>query len=80
VRSSHLQLDAQRANVSATWYTWLEQGRGGAPSTDEPNLRRFPSYPTLKERAPMLWLFIFATMIAAAMTGGALAADAPTEN
>jgi transcriptional regulator with XRE-family HTH domain len=25
---------AQRANVSITWYTWLEQGRGGAPSTD----------------------------------------------
>jgi transcriptional regulator with XRE-family HTH domain len=25
---------AQRANVSATWYTWLEQGRGGAPSPD----------------------------------------------
>ena len=24
----------QRANVSATWYTWLEQGRGGAPSAD----------------------------------------------
>ncbi|SJZ92825.1 Helix-turn-helix domain-containing protein [Enhydrobacter aerosaccus] len=23
---------AQRANVSTTWYTWLEQGRGGAPS------------------------------------------------
>jgi transcriptional regulator with XRE-family HTH domain len=23
---------AHRANVSATWYTWLEQGRGGAPS------------------------------------------------
>jgi transcriptional regulator with XRE-family HTH domain len=23
---------AQRANVSATWYTWLEQGRGGTPS------------------------------------------------
>ena len=23
---------AQRASVSATWYTWLEQGRGGAPS------------------------------------------------
>jgi transcriptional regulator with XRE-family HTH domain len=22
---------AQRANISATWYTWLEQGRGGAP-------------------------------------------------
>lgn len=25
---------AQRANVSATWYTWLEQGRQGAPSAD----------------------------------------------
>lgn len=23
---------AQRAGVSATWYTWLEQGRGGPPS------------------------------------------------
>lgn len=23
---------AQRASISATWYTWLEQGRGGAPS------------------------------------------------
>jgi transcriptional regulator with XRE-family HTH domain len=23
---------AQRAHVSATWYTWLEQGRGGAPA------------------------------------------------
>jgi transcriptional regulator with XRE-family HTH domain len=23
---------AHRANISATWYTWLEQGRGGAPS------------------------------------------------
>ena len=22
---------AQRSNISATWYTWLEQGRGGAP-------------------------------------------------
>ena len=25
---------AQRANVSTTWYTWLEQGRGGAPSVE----------------------------------------------
>jgi transcriptional regulator with XRE-family HTH domain len=25
---------AQRANVSATWYTWLEQGRGGSPSEE----------------------------------------------
>jgi transcriptional regulator with XRE-family HTH domain len=24
----------QRANISPTWYTSLEQGRGGAPSTD----------------------------------------------
>jgi transcriptional regulator with XRE-family HTH domain len=23
---------AQRAHISSTWYTWLEQGRGGAPS------------------------------------------------
>ena len=22
---------AQRANISPTWYTWREQGRGGAP-------------------------------------------------
>jgi transcriptional regulator with XRE-family HTH domain len=25
---------AQLANISVTWYTWLEQGRGGAPSAD----------------------------------------------
>jgi transcriptional regulator with XRE-family HTH domain len=25
---------AQRSHISATWYTWLEQGRGGAPSAD----------------------------------------------
>ena len=25
---------AQRADVSATWYTWLEQGRGGTPSAE----------------------------------------------
>ena len=25
---------AQRASISPTWYTWLEQGRGGAPSAD----------------------------------------------
>ncbi len=25
---------ATRAGVSVTWYTWLEQGRGGAPSAD----------------------------------------------
>ncbi|WP_164749449.1 helix-turn-helix transcriptional regulator [Mesorhizobium sp. M7A.F.Ca.CA.004.11.1.1] len=25
---------AQRANISPTWYTWLEQGRGGALSAD----------------------------------------------
>jgi hypothetical protein len=22
------------ANISVTWYTWLEQGRGGAPSAE----------------------------------------------
>ena len=25
---------AQRASISTTWYTWLEQGRGGAPSAE----------------------------------------------
>ncbi len=25
---------AQRAHISATWYTWLEQGRGGKPSAE----------------------------------------------
>ncbi len=25
---------AQRASISSTWYTWLEQGRGGAPSSE----------------------------------------------
>lgn len=25
---------ASRANISPTWYTWIEQGRGGAPSAD----------------------------------------------
>ena len=25
---------AQRAGISVTWYTWLEQGRGGAPSRE----------------------------------------------
>lgn len=25
---------AQRANISVTWYTWLEQGRGGGPSAE----------------------------------------------
>ncbi len=25
---------AQRANISTTWYTWLEQGRGGRPSAE----------------------------------------------
>jgi transcriptional regulator with XRE-family HTH domain len=25
---------AQRSNISPTWYTWLEQGCGGAPSAD----------------------------------------------
>jgi transcriptional regulator with XRE-family HTH domain len=25
---------AQRADLSVTWYTWLEQGRGGVPSAD----------------------------------------------
>src|SRR4030088_2105367 len=40
---------AQRANVSATWYTWLEQGRGGAPSAVVPE--RIARAPMLTEGA-----------------------------
>ena len=41
---------AQRANVSVTWYTWLEQGRGGAPSTDvlDQIARSFGTAPLLR--------------------------------
>ena len=38
---------AQRAYVSVTWYTWLEQGRGGTPSADV--LDRLARALTLKE-------------------------------
>src|ERR1700744_1592967 len=38
---------AQRANISPTWYTWLEQGRGGAPSADVVN--RSPGAPRVRE-------------------------------
>ena len=39
---------AMRANISPTWYTWLEQGRGGAPSADV--LDRIASGLMLSER------------------------------
>jgi transcriptional regulator with XRE-family HTH domain len=29
---------AQRANISPTWYTWLEQGRGGRARPDRPRV------------------------------------------
>src|ERR1700735_5501862 len=47
---------AQRANISPTWYTWLEQGRGGAPSADV--LARIPPAPLLTnvERGPLFLL------------------------
>lgn len=38
---------AQRANISPTWYAWLEQGRGGAPSADA--LSRIADALTLNE-------------------------------
>lgn len=31
---------ALRASISPTWYTWLEQGRGGAPSAGLTSLHR----------------------------------------
>ena len=36
---------AQRANISTTWYTWLEQGRGGAASAGRPR------FATIRTRA-----------------------------
>ncbi len=47
---------AQRANVSATWYTWLEQGRGGAPSADVLDRISRAMMLTDAERAPLFLL------------------------
>ncbi|OLP58116.1 transcriptional regulator [Xaviernesmea oryzae] len=47
---------AQRANISATWYTWLEQGRGGAPSADVLNRIAKGLMLTEAERAHMFML------------------------
>ena len=49
---------AQRANVSATWYTWLEQGRGGVPSAEV--LERLAEALTLTE-VERDHLFVLAT-------------------
>ncbi|MFT3768394.1 MAG: helix-turn-helix domain-containing protein [Minicystis sp.] len=48
---------AQRAQLSATWYTWLEQGRAGPPSTDV--LERLSSALALT-RAEREYLFLLA--------------------
>lgn len=47
---------AQRANVSATWYTWLEQGRGGAPSSDVLDRISRALMLTGSEREHLFWL------------------------
>src|ERR1700743_2762425 len=47
---------AQRANVSATWYTWLEQGRGGAPSADVLDRIARAMMLTDTEREHLYWL------------------------
>src|ERR1700723_4054347 len=47
---------AQRANISPTWYTWLEQGRGGAPSADVLNRRSRPLMLTEVEREHLFLL------------------------
>src|ERR1700678_694277 len=41
---------AQRSNISPTWYTWLEQGRGGAPSAEVLNRIAFALMLTDRER------------------------------
>src|SRR3954454_7828567 len=48
---------AQRASVSATWYTWLEQGRGGAPSAA--TLRRI-AHALMLTQAELEHLFLLA--------------------
>ncbi len=47
---------AQRAHVSTTWYTWLEQGRGGAPSADVLNRLARALNLTLPEREHLFLL------------------------
>jgi len=47
---------AQRANISPTWYTWLEQGRGGAPSADVLNRIAAAMMLTEPEREHMFML------------------------
>jgi len=47
---------AQRAHVSITWYTWLEQGRGGAPSADVLDRISRALMLTDAEREHVFWL------------------------
>ncbi|MEQ4576385.1 MULTISPECIES: helix-turn-helix transcriptional regulator [Gammaproteobacteria] len=47
---------AQRANISPTWYTWLEQGRGGAPSPEVLNRLAAALMLTETEREHMFML------------------------
>ena len=57
---------AQRANVSATWYTWLEQGRGGAvPRNHIPSGRLDDSRAELQgiQDALQPWRNLFACLV-----------------
>src|SRR5258708_6038627 len=47
---------AQRANISPTGYTWLEQGRGGGPSADVPARISRALMPPDMEREPLFLL------------------------
>lgn len=47
---------AQRASISPTWYTWLEQGRGGAPSAEVLNRLAASLMLTEPEREHMFML------------------------
>jgi transcriptional regulator with XRE-family HTH domain len=47
---------AQRAHISSAWYTWLEQGRGGAPSADVLDRIARALMLTDLEREHLFWL------------------------
>src|ERR1700674_2669046 len=55
---------AHRANISSTWYTWLEQGRGGAPSADVLNRIARALMPTEVEREHLFLLCLGRTPVA----------------
>ncbi|MGY2685842.1 helix-turn-helix transcriptional regulator [Pseudomonas tolaasii] len=60
---------AQLAHISPTWYTWLEQGRGGAPSREVLNRITTGLRLTAPEREH-LWILAFGHPPDTRVTGG----------